>query len=359
MDNKEIETETLDKKAGKSGNRLILVTTISLGVLLAGMIVFSVGFFYTNMKKTKKLLGTSEYNTYDRYYVFITSSRDTDFWKSVYQGALQEALGSNAYIEMMGEGLEESLTKRDLIKIAIDSKVDGIIVEGDDDNKTLNVIKEARAEGIPVVTVSSDVSESERISFIGISGYNLGKEYGEQAASFIRSKDMDNCNILLLMDDSITGSSQSIINTAISETLDDADLGTEINIDSKVVSTGKSFAAEEEIRDIFVSEKDTPDIIICLSEKNTVCVYQTVVDYNKVGEVEILGYYMSPTIKSAIDKKIIRSSIVVDTNQMGRKSVDALNEYLESGYVSELYMVDTTLADTENLDSFQIEGGED
>ena len=82
------------------------------------------------------------------------------------------------------------------------------------------------------------------------------------------------------------------------------------------------------------------------------CVYQTVVDYNKVGEVEILGYYMSPTIKSAIDKKkIIRSSIVVDTNQMGQKSVDALNEYLESGYVSELYMVDTTLADTENLDS--------
>ena len=348
-----------NSSASKSGNRLILVTTIVLGVLLVGMIIFSIGYFYVNMKNTKNMLGTSENKTYDRYYVLITSSRETDFWKNVYEGALSEALKSNAYIELMGDGLEDNLTKRDLIKIATSSKVDGIIVEGDDDNKTLSVLRDAMSEGIPVVTVASDVPEGERISYIGISGYNLGKEYGEQLVSLVQSKEMDKCNILVLMDDSITGSSQSVILTAIKETLDSSDLNTKIGIDSKVVSTGKGYAAEEEIRDIFVSENETPDIIVCLSEKNTICVYQTVVDYNKVGEVEILGFYMSPTIKSAIQKNIIKSSMVVDSEQMGQKSVEALNEYLESGYVSEFYMIDSKQADAENLDSFETEGGEE
>lgn len=352
---REIEEQT-DTDEG-SGNRLILSTTIVLGVLLAGMIVFSVVYFYINMKNTRSLLSTSEYNEYDKYYVLITSSGDTDFWKSVYKGALEEAKNNNAYIEMMGDGLEDNLTKRDLVKIAINSHVDGIIVEGDDDSKTLNLLKDAMEAGIPVVTVASDVPGGERISYIGISGYNMGKEYGEQVASFIRSKKMDKCNVLVLMDDSLTSSSQSVILTAIKETVDSQEPDVQTSIENKIVSTSRDYAAEEEIRDIFVSENETPDIIICLSEKNTICVYQTVVDYNKVGEVEILGYYMSPTIKSAIEKKIIKSSMVVDTAQMGQKSVDAINEYLESGYVSELYLVDTKQADADNLDSFITEGG--
>ena len=336
------------------GNRGILIATVALGVLLAFTVVFSIIFFYLRIRDTRKLLAGEESKIYDKYYVMITENSNTDFWKSVYSGACQEAERHNAYVELMGENLEVNLSKEDLLRIAINSNVDGIIIEGDDDKETLELLLQAKAANIPVVTVSDDNMESNRISYIGVSSYNMGKEYGNQLTQYVKNNvTEDNCDVLVLMDESFTTSSQSIILTAINEAIENANISDKVNIYSQVVSSGKDYAAEEEIRDIFVGENSHagPDVIICLSEKNTLCVYQTVVDYNKVGQVEIFGYYISPTIKSAIEKDIIKSTIVVDTKQMGRCSVEAMNEYMETGYVSGIYLIDAELVTKDNLNA--------
>lgn len=336
------------------GNRGILIATVALGVLLAFTVVFSIIFFYLRIRDTRNLLAGEESKIYDKYYVMITENSNTDFWKSVYSGACQEAERHNAYVELMGENLEVNLSKEDLLRIAINSNVDGIIIEGDDDKETLELLLQAKAANIPVVTVSDDNMESNRISYIGVSSYNMGKEYGNQLTQYVKNNvTEDKCDVLVLMDESFTTSSQSIILTAINEAIENANISDKVNIYSQVVSSGKDYAAEEDIRDIFVGENSHagPDVIICLSEKNTLCVYQTVVDYNKVGQVEIFGYYISPTIKSAIEKDIIKSTIVVDTKQMGRCSVEAMNEYMETGYVSGIYLIDAELVTKDNLNA--------
>jgi len=336
------------------GNRGILIATVALGVLLAFTVVFSIIFFYLRIRDTRNLLAGEESKIYDKYYVMITENSNTDFWKSVYSGACQEAERHNAYVELMGENLEVNLSKEDLLRIAINSNVDGIIIEGDDDKETLELLLQAKAANIPVVTVSDDNMESNRISYIGVSSYNMGKEYGKQLTQYVKNNvTEDKCDVLVLMDESFTTSSQSIILTAINEAIENANISDKVNIYSQVVSSGKDYAAEEDIRDIFVGENSHagPDVIICLSEKNTLCVYQTVVDYNKVGQVEIFGYYISPTIKSAIEKDIIKSTIVVDTKQMGRCSVEAMNEYMETGYVSGIYLIDAELVTKDNLNA--------
>ena len=349
----------MDKKKKDKGYRGILIATVVLGVLLLLIVAFSIFFFYKRIAGTKGLM-SDEAHEYDSYYVLITDSPNTDFWQSVYQGALAEAEKHNAYVELLGENLEQSYSKADLLNIAINSNVDGIIIEGDDDNDTVKLLLKAKEEGIPVVTVSDDNMECKRISYIGVSSYNLGKEYGEQLVKYVKENVPDTCRTMVLMDDTFTSNSQSIILTAINEVIEDENLADKITLSSHVVSSNKDYAAEEDIRDIFVGENSHsgPDVVICLSEKNTLCVYQTVVDYNKVGNVEIFGYYLSPVIKDAIDKEIIRSSIVVDTDQMGRRSIEAMNEYKESGYVSEIYLIDTDLVSKDNLDTSDIEGGD-
>ena len=316
--------------------------------------------FFKVEKVSKKIYDSRSCTEYDSYYVLITDSPNTDFWQSVYQGAVAEAEKHNAYVELLGENLEQSYSKADLLNIAINSNVDGIIIEGDDDNDTVKLLLKAKEEGIPVVTVSDDNMECKRVSYIGVSSYNLGKEYGEQLVKYVKENVPDTCRTMVLMDDTFTSNSQSIILTAINEVIEDENLADKITLSSHVVSSNKDYAAEEDIRDIFVGENSHsgPDVVICLSEKNTLCVYQTVVDYNKVGNVEIFGYYLSPVIKDAIDKEIIRSSIVVDTDQMGRRSIEAMNEYKESGYVSEIYLIDTDLVSKDNLDTSDIEGGD-
>lgn len=349
----------MDKKKKDKGYRGILIATVVLGVLLLLIVAFSIFFFYKRIAGTKGLM-SDEAHEYDSYYVLITDSPNTDFWQSVYQGAVAEAEKHNAYVELLGENLEQSYSKADLLNIAINSNVDGIIIEGDDDNDTVKLLLKAKEEGIPVVTVSDDNMECKRISYIGVSSYNLGKEYGEQLVKYVKENVPDTCRTMVLMDDTFTSNSQSIILTAINEVIEDENLADKITLSSHVVSSNKDYAAEEDIRDIFVGENSHsgPDVVICLSEKNTLCVYQTVVDYNKVGNVEIFGYYLSPVIKDAIDKEIIRSSIVVDTDQMGRRSIEAMNEYKESGYVSEIYLIDTDLVSKDNLDTSDLEGGD-
>ncbi len=61
----------------------------------------------------------------------------------------------------------------------------------------------------------------------------------------------------------------------------------EYNIDS---SSG--FDTEEFVRDIFVSEENLPDVLVCMDEVVTECVYQALVDYNQVGNVDVVGFLL-------------------------------------------------------------------
>jgi hypothetical protein len=343
----------------KTSNKKILYITALLGVMLVGVIVVSIIFFQHRFRETKKLLATAEYSTYKNYYVIITENKDTDYWKGIYEGALAEAKVSDAYVELMGNNIDDNISKEDMLRIAINSNVDGIIIEADDSYRTLNLLKDAERLGIPFVTVSEDNVESHRKSYIGVSGYNLGKDYGDLICKYVRDNDLRNCDVMVLIDKEQSNGNQSIITTAIREKVEEEGMSDRITINNTIVSSNQEYAAEEEIRDIFMSQDDIPDVMVCLSEKNTLCVYQTVVDYNKVGEVEIFGYYISPTIEAAIEKNVISSTIVVDTEQMGRYSVAALNEYIESGYVSEIYLIDTSLVGGDETTPDSEEGGQD
>ena len=346
----------MDKHRGSK--KRILYITVALGIMLVGIVVASIIVFQRRFKETKKLMTNAEYNTYDNYYVIITDNRDTDYWQSIYEGALEEAAKSNSYVELMGNNIEDDISKEDMIRIAINSDVSGIIIEADESYRTVNLLKEADAKGIPVVTVSEDNVETKRKSFIGVSGYNLGKVYGEEICKYVREKGMPKCKVMVLIDEDLANGTQSIISTAIREQVEDEDMSKRIEITNRAINNEKEYSAEEEIRDIFVGQDDIPDVIVCLSEKNTLCVEQTVVDYTKVGEVEIFGYYTSPTIENAISKNIIRSTIVIDTKQMGRYSVAALDEYRQSGYVSDLYFIDVSLVTADDVSADSEEGGQ-
>ena len=346
----------MDKHRGSK--KRILYITVALGIMLVGIVVASIIVFQQRFKETKKLMTNAEYNTYDNYYVIITDNRDTDYWQSIYEGALEEAAKSNSYVELMGNNIEDDISKEDMIRIAINSDVSGIIIEADESYRTVNLLKEADAKGIPVVTVSEDNVETKRKSFIGVSGYNLGKVYGEEICKYVREKGMPKCKVMVLIDEDLANGTQSIISTAIREQVEDEDMSKRIEITNRAINNEKEYSAEEEIRDIFVGQDDIPDVIVCLSEKNTLCVEQTVVDYTKVGEVEIFGYYTSPTIENAISKNIIRSTIVIDTKQMGRYSVAALDEYRQSGYVSDLYFIDVSLVTADDVSADSEVGGQ-
>ena len=78
------------------------------------------------------------------------------------------------------------LCLEDYLRIGIASQVDGIILEADGSEEERNLIQEALEDNIPVVTVLTDDSSSDRISFVGLNSYQLGNAYTEQILGLLK-----------------------------------------------------------------------------------------------------------------------------------------------------------------------------
>lgn len=342
-----------EKKLKKNNIIWVIVMTLLLVVMTAAIGIFAFRFYMGGIHEV------ADETEYDKYYVMITEDRKASFWQSVYQGAYEEGLERNIYVDMLGDNLSHDYSREDLMNIAIASDVDGIIVAADESEQMSVLINEASAKGIPVVTLYGDNTHSDRCSFVGVGGYNLGSEYGGQVLRIIKeSEAKPKTKVAVLVNAYALDSGQNIICSGIQDTLDKAkEEGKEIEMTLVSVDDTNAFSVEESIRDIFM-EEELPDIIICLNELNTTCVYQAVVDYNKVGKVSILGYYDSETIINAIDRNVIYATVSIDTDQMGRYCVDALSEYHELGYTSQYFTADIELIKKSNVHKY-LEGGEE
>lgn len=334
---------------------LIYICTFLVAVGLSAVIAI---FFSQTVKQTSDEFGKD----YDAYYMMIPANRDLDFWQSVYDGAYETAKEKNIYVELMGANLNKEYTNEELMEIAIASAPDGIIVAGDESETMTDLINRATAENIPVVTVYSDSPLSKRCAFVGVGSYNLGREYGKQIVKIANERENNDTlsstkmnkkiNVITLVSDNQDNTDQSIVFSGIQNMVDTSDTGnTQINLSMVHVDERNPFATEEEIHDLFRQE-EIPDVIVCLNEKNTACVYQAVVDSNKVGQVSILGYYDSETILNAISRSVIYATVSADTKQMGMYCVNALAEYNETGNTSQYMLTDITFIDSLNVSEY-------
>lgn len=345
-----------DEKRYIKSNRVFVIGGICSVAFILFVTLVSMVFFRRNMLRSSELLNEVDYEPYDAYYVMIASDNTSAFWQSVYSSASEAGRQADVYVEMLGSNLSTDYTKEELFQIAIASNVDGIILEADESGMITRHLEEAQEKGIPVVTVLGDNSKGLRRSFIGVSNYNLGREYGRQVLAIEDKKVRD---VLVLMSTDTEDTSQNIIYAGIQETLAEEEMQqgrSHIQVRAAAVESKGAFDTEESIRNIFM-EEGLPDVIICLDELSTTCVYQAVVDYNIVGQIDIIGYHDSETILKAIERNVVRATISIDTEEMGRYCVEALEECRSGGYVSEYFSVGTNLITMKNVREYL--GGEE
>ena len=322
----------------------------------AGMSVCLAVFWYRFHELNGNVEGRNE--IYDRHYVMITGREDGDFWDRVYESALAEGKRRGVYVERFGEDLAVEYDRNELLKLAMLASVDGIIVPGDEEEETVALLQEAVEQGIPVVNVLEDSMGSSRQCFVGNNSYNLGQDYGRQILELLAKQEKEGdhvssenpAKVKVLVDENRTDTSQNLVLLGIRETLENEGEGIPVTVEARPVDNSRSFSSEESIRDIFLNSEMLPDILVCLSAVHTRCAYQAAVDYNQVGTVQMLGYYDSEAILEAVSKNILYSTISLDTEQMGRLCVQALDEYVETGYTNNYMAVDTRLIRAEEAE---------
>ncbi|MBP7347295.1 MAG: substrate-binding domain-containing protein [Butyrivibrio sp.] len=323
-----------------------ILIMILLALIFTICILLQFRYQIRDLKATQK-----NSHTLQHHFVYIASDYNSPYSESIYAVAKKQGAATGDYVEFMGRNLDVPYTKYQLMDIAIDSKADGIIVEGDETEALTKQIYIATQKGIPVVTVGTDCTGSARKSYIGLSYYSLGQEYGQQVIRLVRNTPQ---NVLILMSPNTIGTGQNLIFSGIRDVIVQSGNARNFQLSSMATGDGSMFSAEESISDIFSGQNSSkmPDIIVCLDETNTTCACQAVVDYNQVGNVSILGNYSNSTILNAISKNILTCSITVDTQKMGKDCINCLNEYLSSGFVSQFAPISPQLITADNVSSY-------
>jgi len=357
----------MKRAENKSDKKNIEFNFLLLILMMVFVAVSICVLFFVYRAYMSSFKSVTTYDTYNEYYVMISKNRKSSLIQNVYEQARMVGLEKGVYVDLLGDNLSTDYTETDLMKIAIASEVDGIIIDADESDEMTKLINQATEQGIPVVTLINDNTQSNRCSYIGIGGYEIGREYGAQINKIVEehmipegdteSEEEEQTlpvpdlpiEVAVLVNSNDNSTSQNVIISGITETLDTnmEIISVPVNLKIIAVNNSNAFSVEESVRDIFV-DGDLPNIIVCLDELTTTCVYQAVVDYNIVGNVDILGYYDSDTIINAINRGVIYSTIAVDAEKLGDYCVNALKDYNELGTTSQYYTGDITLIDRNN-----------
>lgn len=290
-------------------------------------------------------------HVYKRHYMMISDDHSRQ-WETIYQAAQEEASKTDATVEWAGQELGASYSAQECMEIATAARPDGIILyqkEGDD---LTGLIDEAFRRGIPVITLLNDDGDSKRVSYIGINSYQMGEIYGEQV---LRALDGESGTVMVLLSRSREDAGEGLLYTQMLRSVEQGKKpGQEVAFSTLEINTESSFDAEEDIRDIFVSEEQLPSVMICLDPVSTECANQALVDYNQVGNVSIIGYYASESILQSVEKGVIAATLSVDAREIGRLSVSAMNEYCDTGHVNNYFNVGIEMITPGNIAQYRV-----
>ncbi len=144
---------------------------------MVGMLIFVLSFclmvyygketFYVENKATTE-------NVYDHHIVLITEEVGNDYWHLIENGARDEALNHNIYLEYIGPKRSDNDENLQTFDRMISAKVDGIIIQGLPGERFKNLMDKADENSIPVVNVDTDVPDSQRKAYVGTDNYQAG-----------------------------------------------------------------------------------------------------------------------------------------------------------------------------------------
>ncbi len=312
------------------------------------MIVAAVvtGIIFSTITRTMQSVERETATDYDKHYAFIAEDSESDFWQEVFAAANEQAKEYNAYLEDIGTELGRDYSEEELLRIAVNSKLDGIVYSGGSNDRVRKLIDRASDAGIGVVILQNDVETSRRQCYVGLNYYELGQMYALQVEKIVAAGQMQQTNVDILVDGDMSEGASNLIVMAMEDHIRES-LGEDMIPEIVVtrIDAEDIFSAEEKIRNIFLEKENLPNIMLCANSVYTRCAYQAVVDYNLVGQIQIVGYFANDTILDAVDKQVIFSTISVDTQEMGKSCIQALFEYNNMGYTNSYLPVGIEVVD--------------
>jgi ribose transport system substrate-binding protein len=287
------------------GHAILILTLL---VIFASLILF-----WLQREEIKPYISKPRYHFY-----FIAQNSVDPFWNEVMQGVEKSAKDNNVVIEFNVPRFNNPQEELKFMDIAVISKVDGIITHAPSGIGFTDAIDKAYDNGIPVITVENDDSESKRYAFAGTNSFELGKE----AARLLIEATGAIANVAVISNGDLEQDAieHNLKMNGFISTLKEYP-------DMKIIKTYTSkmgILSAEEITQTIIDSDEGINAIFTFSSADTLGSAQLIVDRSKVGKFILVGYGNSEEIIRYIDKEIIYGTVASDPYKMGYESIKAL-----------------------------------
>lgn len=331
----------------KSSSALVVAAGCTVAFMFLTTIISFI-LFQQRMNEANVLLKDAQYNSYDSYVVLITSNDKNDFWQNVYNSASEYGRANGVYVDMISDNVDVNFSKLELLEMAIESGCDGIMIEGDNNPETIELLNKARSAHIPIITLEEDIASDSRVSYVGVNNYTIANLY----ANSIKKNLVKQKHVMVIANNNYDDTSLNTFVNNIQEAFSTEELPNgPLEFDVRKIESDSAFATEEYIQNLFQKNEIKP-VVICLDELSTESFYQAMIDYNKVGQILLFGNYESQSIYTGIKQGVIKGTVTMNAASMGEAATKAFIEYRQTGHVSDYINVEPQIIDNSNIDTY-------
>lgn len=157
----------------RTSRLLIYITSgIFFSISFIGVIYYGYKTFYIEKQ-------TLTQKDYDYHFALVSEEADNDYWRLIEQGAKKYAEENNIYLEYVAPEKANNNQMLDLLDRMIAVKVDGIITQGVEGDRFVNLALKGAERKIPLITVDTDINSSARKAYVGTDNFYAGKLIGQ------------------------------------------------------------------------------------------------------------------------------------------------------------------------------------
>ncbi|WP_233879609.1 sugar-binding protein [Virgibacillus halodenitrificans] len=146
---------------------------------LAGLLFLSslIAMLYFGYKTFYIEKVESSQPAYSYHFALVAEETENNYWRLVEKGAKQAAAEKGIYLEYIAPNKADNDQLLKLFDRMIAAKVDGIIVQGIEGERFVDLVHKGVERNIPVITIDTDVP-SERKAYVGTNNFYAGQLAG-------------------------------------------------------------------------------------------------------------------------------------------------------------------------------------
>ena len=300
--------------------------------------------------------GGSRHDPAEKYFL-VASNVKLPYWQTANSGLVRAARQLGVQAEMVGPDTYDAPGEQQTFRNTLAKKPAGILISAADANLFRGDIDSALSQGIPVITMDSDVPGSKRPSFIGTNNYDAGSTGGKLLVQRLNGKG----NVIVY-----TMPGQANLEERLHGYRDAIGSSPGIKITQVVDVRGDPRIAFDTTEALVKKDAGKVDAFVCL-EATSCKEVADVLSRNKISGKVVVAMDTDRETLDWIQKDVIAATIAQKPFTMaffGVKMLDDLHHYkpehLDAGFVRDSFapvpfFVDTgaSLIEKSNIDEFQ------